>query len=85
MRFRISTVDGWAGLPKLFANHLMATNDKPVNISSFQHEGRIFKPSKEFSQKAHIKSLAQYRKLYNESVKSGRNLSRNGSSAAGSI
>jgi hypothetical protein len=34
----------------------MATNDKLTNISSFQQEGRVFKPSKEFSQKAHIKS-----------------------------
>src|SRR5580704_5165878 len=48
----------------------MATNDKPKNISSFQHEDRVFKPSREFSQKARIKSMAQYRKLYNESVKS---------------
>src|SRR5580704_16254421 len=48
----------------------MALNDSSVNISSFQHETRVFRPSKEFSAKAHIKSLAQYRKLYNESVKS---------------
>ena len=33
-------------------------------------EERVFKPSKEFSQRAHIKSLAHYRKLYNESIKS---------------
>ena len=33
-------------------------------------EKRVFKPAKEFSAKAHIKSLAHYKKLYNESVKS---------------
>ena len=48
----------------------MAATDKPANISSFQHENRVFKPSKEFAKKAHIKSLAEYKKLYNESVKS---------------
>src|SRR5580704_8208818 len=48
----------------------MALNDSSVNISSFQHETRVFRPSKEFSAKAHIKSLAQYRKLYAESIKS---------------
>jgi acetyl-CoA synthetase len=48
----------------------MAVNDKSTNISSFQHENRVFRPSKEFSAKAHIKSLAHYRKLYNESIKS---------------
>ncbi len=33
-------------------------------------EKRVFKPPKEFSKKAHIKSMAAYRKMYNESVKS---------------
>ena len=40
------------------------------NITSMLHEDRVFPPSKEFSKQAHIKSLAEYRKLYNESVKS---------------
>ncbi len=40
------------------------------NITSLQHEGRTFPPSKEFSQRAHIKSMAQYRKMYDESIKS---------------
>ena len=39
-----------------------------ANISSFQHEDRIFPPPAEFSAGAHIKSMAQYRKLYRESV-----------------
>ncbi|MBI3829397.1 MAG: acetate--CoA ligase [Planctomycetes bacterium] len=33
-------------------------------------ETRVFKPSKEFSAQAHVKSLKQYQKLYNESIKS---------------
>jgi acetyl-CoA synthetase len=40
------------------------------NITSLQTENRVFKPRKEFSAKAHIKSFAHYKKLYNESVKS---------------
>jgi acetyl-CoA synthetase len=49
---------------------LMAANDKPTGITSFSQENRVFKPSKEFSKHAHIKSFAEYRKLYNESVRS---------------
>src|ERR1041384_2404732 len=48
----------------------MPENNKPVAITSVLHENRVFKPSKEFSAHAHIKSLAQYRKLYNESIRS---------------
>ncbi len=48
----------------------MAANESSANITSLQHETRVFPPSKDFSAKAHIKSLAQYRKLYNESIKS---------------
>ena len=33
-------------------------------------ENRIFKPNKEFSKNAHVKSMAAYRKMYDESVKS---------------
>jgi acetyl-CoA synthetase len=38
-------------------------------ITSLEREKRVFKPKEQFSKKAHIKSMAQYRKLYNESVK----------------
>jgi acetyl-CoA synthetase len=48
----------------------MPANDSPSTISSFQHENRIFPPSKAFSALAHVKSLAAYRKLYKESIKS---------------
>src|SRR5690242_11500800 len=40
------------------------------NITSYLHEERVFHPSKQFSSRAHIKSMAEYRKLYNESIKS---------------
>ena len=48
----------------------MSENNKPTAITSVLHEKRVFPPTKEFSSRAHIKSLAQYRKLYNESIKS---------------
>jgi len=38
-------------------------------ITSILKENRIFKPSKSFSQKAHIKSMKDYEKLYKESIK----------------
>jgi acetyl-CoA synthetase len=40
-----------------------------TGIESVLQEHRIFKPSKEFSKRAQIKSLAQYRKLYQQSIK----------------
>jgi acetyl-CoA synthetase len=48
----------------------MPSNDAPTSITSVLHENRVFPPRKDFSRTAHIKSLAQYRKLYNESVRS---------------
>lgn len=39
------------------------------NIESVLREDRKFAPKPEFSKEAHVKSLAQYRKLYNASVK----------------
>jgi acetyl-CoA synthetase len=42
----------------------------PTNITSVSTEKRVFSPPKDFSKAAHIKSLAQYRKLYNESIRS---------------
>ncbi|MGJ8695002.1 MAG: acetate--CoA ligase [Verrucomicrobiaceae bacterium] len=38
------------------------------NIESHLTEDRVFKPSKDFSKKAHISSLAQYKRLYKESI-----------------
>ncbi|HET7624945.1 MAG TPA: acetate--CoA ligase [Verrucomicrobiae bacterium] len=48
----------------------MPANNKPIAITSVSTEKRIFKPAAEFSKRAHVKSLAQYRKLYNESIRS---------------
>src|SRR6266511_3403164 len=48
----------------------MSEHNKPTDITSVLREIRVFKPRKEFAEKARIKSLAQYRKLYNESIKS---------------
>lgn len=42
----------------------------PTSIESVLHETRLFRPAKEFSKRAHVKSLAEYKKLYRESVKS---------------
>jgi acetyl-CoA synthetase len=48
----------------------MATTQSPaVNITSVLHEDRVFPPPKSFSKKARIGSPAQYRKLYNESIR----------------
>src|SRR5271156_3659746 len=41
-----------------------------TDITSLQKAGRKFKPSAAFVKQAHIKSLAEYRKLYAESIKS---------------
>src|ERR1700692_1121472 len=42
----------------------------PNNIESILQENRVFQPPKDFSKRAHLKSLAEYRKLYAESIKS---------------
>lgn len=47
----------------------MAKKSAATNIMSVLHEERVFKPAKEFSQQAHVKSMAEYRALYNESIK----------------
>src|SRR6476646_10430122 len=48
----------------------MAVTEIPTSITSVLHEKRVFKPRKEFSERAHIKSLAQYQKMYKESISS---------------
>ncbi len=51
---------------------IMSKYNEPVsaNITSVLREVRVFPPIKDFSKRAHIKSLSHYRKLYNESIKS---------------
>src|ERR1700731_433851 len=39
------------------------------NIESHLKEKRVFKPAKDFAQKAKIKNLAQYQRMYRESIK----------------
>ncbi|HXT41794.1 MAG TPA: acetate--CoA ligase [Candidatus Angelobacter sp.] len=48
----------------------MSDKAKLSAITSVLHEKRVFPPSKEFSKRARISSLAQYRKLYRESIRS---------------
>jgi acetyl-CoA synthetase len=48
----------------------MATTNVSTSIESVLNEVRVFPPPKGFSRLAHIKSLAQYRKLYGESIRS---------------
>src|SRR5947209_15836433 len=50
----------------------MAAIEKPmgVNITSVLNEKRIFLPPKAFSEQARIKSMGQYQKLYEESIRS---------------
>src|ERR1044071_3588434 len=44
--------------------------DNSTNITSVSQEARVFPPPKEFSKRAHIKSLSQYRDMYFESIRS---------------
>ena len=48
----------------------MSATTKPANPNFVLQEERVFPPSREFSQRAHIKSMAHYRKLYHESIQS---------------
>ncbi len=43
--------------------------EEKKTITSMMEEKRVFPPSKEFSAKAHIKSLEEYRKIYERSIK----------------
>jgi len=43
--------------------------EEKKTITSMMEEKRTFPPSKEFSSKAHIKSLAEYKKMYEKSIK----------------
>src|SRR6266404_3141535 len=49
---------------------IMAENENLVGITSVSQEKRVFQPPKPFSKTAHFKSLAHYRKLYSESIRS---------------
>ena len=47
----------------------MPATEIPVGITSVSTEKRVFKPAKTFSARARVRSLAEYKKLYNESVR----------------
>ena len=49
---------------------IMPAKQISTSITSVLQEKRVFPPRKEFSKRAHITSLAQYRRLYNESIRS---------------
>ncbi|HVM50834.1 MAG TPA: acetate--CoA ligase, partial [Candidatus Acidoferrum sp.] len=46
----------------------MAPNQATTSIESILQEKRVFPPAKAFAKNAHVQSLAQYRKLYRESI-----------------
>ncbi len=46
------------------------TNNTNIESMTSLHAVRVFPPSKEFSNRAHLKTMADYRKLYSESIKS---------------
>ena len=48
----------------------MVANNVPTGIESVLNEQRVFSPPKGFARHAHLNSLAQYRKLYRESIQS---------------
>jgi len=48
----------------------MAKKTAVTDFTSMLNESRVFKPTKEFSKNAHVKSMAEYQKLYNQSIKS---------------
>ncbi len=46
----------------------MTETQTAQRIESVLHEDRVFAPPKDFSKRAHVKSLAEYRKLYHDSI-----------------
>src|SRR6266568_9015866 len=46
-----------------------ASENTDPNLSSLLRERRVFPPPAEFSEKAHVKSLAEYQAMYERSVK----------------
>ncbi|HEY5911879.1 MAG TPA: acetate--CoA ligase [Verrucomicrobiae bacterium] len=46
----------------------MPEDKNPTSIESVLNESRVFRPAKAFARRANIKSLAEYRKLYRQSV-----------------
>jgi acetyl-CoA synthetase len=56
-------------MPKPKKSTTAVSSEKtPVNITSMLHEERVFHPAKRFSQRAHVRSMAAYRRQYRESI-----------------
>src|SRR5690348_4535421 len=66
----ISVIDALGVDFRMHGTNFMPANNQSVGITSVSTEKRVFKPAKEFSRAAHVRSLADYRKLYNESIRS---------------
>src|SRR5436853_964778 len=68
---RAPLLDAGTALPKMYprVRLTMAANINQINITSVLQETRVFPPPKEFAKHAHIGSLAHYRKLYQESIR----------------
>ena len=67
-----SAVDALAHRSKMPATNqciLMAASQSLTNITSVLREERLFPPPKDFARRARIFSLAQYRKLYQQSIR----------------
>ncbi len=47
---------------------MKSTTERAETITSMMEEKRVFKPSKESKQKAYIKSLAEYKRIYQRSI-----------------
>jgi len=54
---------------KTTAKKTTASANGAANIESHLKERRVFKPLKAFSEKAHVKSMAQYKRMYNASLR----------------
>lgn len=56
--------------PVVLKNSRTMPNKPDTAITSVLHENRVFKPAAGFSRQARVKTLAEYRKLYNHSIRS---------------
>jgi len=56
-------------MPGAKASTVPQAGNSSTSITSLLNENRVFPPPREFSRSARVKSLAEYRKLYGESVR----------------
>ena len=65
----MTSLDAPLRCPGISGQPNMKQQAKSKHITSLQQEGRTFAPPKEFSKQAHIKSMAEYKKLWTQSIK----------------